>query len=244
MKILVYTTAVNSLNRAIKDTSMIDLTYKSWVYWCKKNNCDFHIIDEPKLNNTSPHWFRYFIFDEKPGYDRYLYIDADIIVKWDAPNIFDQYTDLDKIYAVRDNFSLAWVYEGLKGYKKFFEKECPWDTYFNSGVLLFSKNHQQLFKDFIQFYKDNQQEINLMQSQTLKKGYDQTPFNYFVINNNIDIELISEKFNLSHLMGKQILNGGYFIDMGYFWHFNGFPRQNQINMVSQIWNHVKDMYND
>ena len=83
-----------------------------------------------------------------------------------------------------------------------------------------------------------------MQSQTLKKGYDQTPFNYFVINNNIDIELISEKFNLSHLMGKQILNGGYFIDMGYFWHFNGFPRQNQINMVSQIWNHVKDIYND
>ena len=51
MKILVYTTAVNNPNRAIEDTSMIDLTYKSWEYWCKKNNCDFHIIDKPKLNN-------------------------------------------------------------------------------------------------------------------------------------------------------------------------------------------------
>ena len=47
-----------------------------------------------------------FIFDLKPDYDRYLYIDSDVMVHWDSPDIFDYYNELEKLYVVRDNSGL------------------------------------------------------------------------------------------------------------------------------------------
>ena len=148
MKTLIYTTAVDS--RGISDTNIFNITKKSWEHYCKRHGADFYVIDEPQLEDTSPHWFRYWIFDLKPGYDRYLYIDTDIMVKWDAPNIFESYPDETLIYAVHDNSGLSWIWEGLKGYQSMFpETQVDWDKYFNSGVLLFSKDHQQLINNFI-----------------------------------------------------------------------------------------------
>lgn len=200
------------------------------------------MIDEPQLENTSPHWFRYWIFDLKPGYDRYLYIDTDIMVKWDAPNIFNVYTDDMQIYAVKDNSGLSWIWEGLNGYQSMFpEITVEWDSYFNSGMLLFSKQHYQLINDFKQFYIDNQLVIQEFRDR-LRKGFDQTIFNYFVQWYGQPVKLISEKWNLFHMSRREILNNGYFIDMGYFWHFNGISRENQLQLIENVWSHIKHNY--
>lgn len=111
MKTLIYTTAINTNGRAIDDTDIFNITRQSWEHYCTRHDIDFYVIDKPQLENTSPHWFRYWIFDLKPGYDRYLYIDTDIMVKWDAPNIFNVYTDDMQIYAVKDNSGLSWIWE-------------------------------------------------------------------------------------------------------------------------------------
>ena len=241
MKTLIYTTAVNTEDRAINDIDIFNITKISWEHYCKRHNIDFYVIDEPQYETTSPHWFRYWIFDLKPNYDRYMYIDTDIMAKWDAPNIFE-HCDEKNIYAVKDNSGLSWIWEGINGYQTMFpDTKLDWDRYFNSGVLVFSKKHRYLIEDFKQFYIDNKLVIEDYRAK-LRKGFDQTIFNYFLTWYDFKVNLISEKWNLFHMIRREILYNGYFIDMGYFWHFNGLDRNTQVQQIQQIWNNIENKY--
>lgn len=242
MKTLIYTTAINTSDRVVDDTVIFDTTKKSWEHYCKNHNIDFYVIDKEQHPNTSPHWFRYWIFDLKPDYDRYMYIDTDIMVKWDAPNIFEQFRE-DDMCAIKDNSGLSWIWEGINGYQTMFpDTKLDWDTYFNSGVLLFSKKHKQIIEDFKQFYIDNE-EIVADYRNRLRKGFDQTIFNYFTNWYGKPVKLISEKWNLFHMIKREILYNGYFLDMGYFWHFNGLDRNTQVQTLQQIWSQIEYNYN-
>ena len=138
MKTLIYTTAVNTINRTVKDTEIFDVTRRTWEHYCKRHNMDFYVIDTPPLKeDTPPHWFRYWIFDLKPNYDRYMYIDTDIMAKWDAPNIFEQIDD--KFVGWPDLDNLKWVYQSIEGYKPFFEFELDNNLLIS---LLFILNYQ------------------------------------------------------------------------------------------------------
>jgi lipopolysaccharide biosynthesis glycosyltransferase len=241
MRTLIYTTAVNTEDRAINDIDIFNITKISWEHYCKRHNIDFYVIDEPQYETTPPHWFRYWIFDLKPNYDRYMYIDTDIMAKWDAPNIFE-YCDEKNIYAVKDNSGLSWIWEGINGYQTMFpDTKLDWDNYFNSGVLVFSKKHRYLIEDFKQFYIDNKLVIEDYRAK-LRKGFDQTIFNYFLTWYDFKVNLISEKWNLFHMIRREILYNGYFIDMGYFWHFNGLDRNIQVQQMQQIWNNIENKY--
>jgi len=244
MKTLIYTTAVDTNNRVINDSEILSITSKSWEHYCQRHGIDFYVIDQPQLENTSPHWFRYWIFDLKPGYDRYMYVDTDIITRWDSPNIFEVYSDEKNIYAVKDNSGLSWIWEGINGYQSMFpDIDLDWDVYFNSGVLLFSKQHEKVIRDFKQFYIDNKPIIEDYRTR-LRKGFDQTIFNYFLKWYNQPVKLMSEKWNLFHMIRREILYNGYFLDMGYFWHFNGLDRNNQVNSINQIWNNIQKNYQE
>ena len=240
-KYLIYTLAVNSENRDVDDSGIFNVTKLSWQHYCKRHDIDFHVIDKAPIQKGTPHWFRYFIFDEKPGYDKYLYIDSDVMARWDAPNIFEEYPE-DKLHVVRDNSGLGWIWEGINLYKQIFEDvSLDWEKYFNSGVMMFSKKQKDLINGFKNFYLENVDSITDFQKQ-VRKGFDQTPFNYFNAYNDTDINYMSEKFNLTHMMRKEVLRGYYFVDMAYFWHFNGLPRANQKQIILQLWDNIKDKY--
>ena len=55
MKNIVYIVAIN--------WDLQGPAIKSWEYWCKKNNCDFYVVDEPVVDvkDMAPHWQRYYI---------------------------------------------------------------------------------------------------------------------------------------------------------------------------------------
>ena len=215
MKTLIYTTAVNTNDRAINDMDIFDIVKQSWEHYCKRHEIDFYVIDEPQLEN--------------------------IMTRWDAPNIFE-YCDENDICAVHDNSGLSWIWEGINGYQSMFpDVKLEWDTYFNSGVLVFSSKHEQIIRDFKQFYIDNQTVIEDYRNR-LRKGFDQTIFNYFLKWYGQPITLISEKWNLFHMIRREILYNGYFIDMGYFWHYNGLDRKTQVDSIQQIWNQIKENY--
>lgn len=241
MKRLIYTTAVNTQGRTVKDSDIFNLARNTWEHYCKRYNIDFYVIDKPQHQDTQPHWFRYWIFDLKPEYDQYLYVDTDVFVKWNAPNIFDVHKQ-GKLYAVQDNGGLSWVWEGIKAYQTMFpDVTLEWDEYFNSGVMLFDKSHKQVFQTFKEFYTNNQQGIGVYREK-YRKGHDQTIFNYFLRHAGTDVELISEKWNLFHLLRREILYNGYFLDMGYFWHFNNLDRSIQVELLTNIWNQIKVNY--
>ncbi len=242
MKTLIYTTAVNTINRTVKDTEIFDVTRRTWEHYCKRHNMDFYVIDTPPLKeDTPPHWFRYWIFDLKPNYDRYMYIDTDIMAKWDAPNIFEG-LDEKEIYAVKDNSGLSWIWEGIQGYQTMFpDTYLDWDRYFNSGVLVFSKHHKELFNDFKEFFVNNRPIIDDYRNR-FRKGHDQTIFNYFTTWYEQPVQLISEKWNLFHMIRREILFNGYFSQMGYFWHFNNVDRTQQTSVINQVWDTFKKNY--
>jgi len=235
MKKLIYIVAINM--------EVKSHTAKAWEYYCNKYNFDFKIINTPSNKDFLPHWERYTIMDRFPDYDEYLYVDADAIVKWDCPNLFDLLKE-DKIYLVKDLGSLEWTYNGILGYQNMFPNvKLNWWEYVTTGFIKFSKTHKNLISGFIKMYEKNIHEFNNRSQVTLKKGFDQTPFNYYLKQENANLKILSEEFSLGHLIKKDIFHNGMFLNIpAYIWQFNGIPKDQLQSSMQYIWNHIKNQY--
>ena len=218
-------------------------TKKAWEFYCSKYGIDFKIINKSSHKDMAPHWERYNIMELYPEYDNYLYVDADAIVKWDAPNFFEELPET-KLYAVKDLGSLEWTYNSIQGYQDMFpDVSVYWWEYITTGFLKFDKSHRVFFRDFLNFHKSELNEFNQRQYTTLKKGFDQTPFNFFIRKNNIELITIPEIFSLGHLNKKDILNNGMFLNIpSYIWQFNGIPKEQLPSLMDQVWDHIKEQY--
>ena len=246
MKTLVYTTAVDVEKRGVKDTSIHNITKLSWQHWCERHKSDFHVIDQPTIDGATPHWFRYSIFDLCPDYDRYLYVDADIMAKWDAGNVFEECPDANKLYATQDTSYLSWVVDEIKQYQPIFNQKYSWEDYFNSGVLLFGSKHKDLFNSFVKFFKENKKELTKTEKRVgsfRTSGFDQTPFNFFIRNSDVEFDFLPERFNLAHLIQRGVMDGMQFTDLADFWHFHSITRNLQLEIVTQVWENLKENYN-
>lgn len=218
-------------------------TLKAWEYYCSKHNLDFKVIDTLSNDDFLPHWERYTIVDRFPEYDEYIYVDADAIVKWDCPNLFNL-LEQDKIFLVKDLGSLEWVHNGIKGYQDMFPNtKFNWWEYVTTGFIKFSKTHQNFLSGFIKMYEDNIKEFNNRSQVTLKKGFDQTPFNFYLREQKVDYKILPEVYSLGHLNKKDILYNGMFLNIpSYIWQFNGIPKDQLHNFMTQVWEHIKDQY--
>jgi lipopolysaccharide biosynthesis glycosyltransferase len=222
---------------------------ESWKYWCNKYNHKLIVINKPivDVKYMSPHWQRYYIYqilDKKNiDYNKILYVDADAIVKWDAPNFFKYLETDNNLGVVKDYASLEWIQNGLNGYKYLFNNiELDWEEYFCTGFLLSTKQHKELYNEFLTFYNKNYKDFINLQYKTLKKGFDQTPFNLFCKLNNIKLQYLPNKFSLGSLNAKGILMNNMFINMGYIWQFNGVNYNIRKQIMNKTWNKIKDNY--
>jgi lipopolysaccharide biosynthesis glycosyltransferase len=66
-----------------------DITHPSIQAYADKIGADFISITEKKISATSIHWEKFQIFDLLNTYHRILFIDTDIIIRDDAPNLFE-----------------------------------------------------------------------------------------------------------------------------------------------------------
>lgn len=248
MKTLIYTTAVDMLGRDIKDTDILDTTKHSWIYYCNKYGYDFEVLGRKefleiqrqyKLSpQITPHWLRYFIFDYFPDYDQYIYVDCDTMVSWKAPEL-----DLKMgINSVIDTGGLSWIWEGINAYQTMFEGlQLDWTKYFNTGVIGFDKELRYVIEAFRDFVVNNWQVIYEYRER-YRKGFDQTVFNYFIRFNEIIVNDLGSKWNMMHMIRSEAVVNEYFTEMGYVWHFNGFPRDKQVKYIQSIWTKFKDNY--
>ena len=70
------------------------------------------------VNDPTPFGFYDDDDDFRIDADKVFLVDASSIVKWNAPNIFDQVDD--RFTAWRDMDNLRWTYESVQGYKPLF----------------------------------------------------------------------------------------------------------------------------
>lgn len=183
MKTAIFTSAV--------EQEHFNLVLPSFIEYSKKIKADLIIRQSQHLQNFNIRLIatfeRYDIYNLLKIYDRVLWLDSDIYITKNAKNIFD---------IVPDN--KLGVYIELNSY----EKECvinrmvetmkltsPVTNYFNSGVILASKQHAELF---------NMSKANDFFSQShikICENSDQDYLNLMAKENNTEFFSLPSNFN-------------------------------------------------
>ena len=206
-----------------------DYSIKSWEYWCKKNNVNLFLMEDPVVDMSEMHiiWQRYFLFDmldhNEINYNQILMVDADTIIHPDAPNFFKETED--KYCLVHDDGSYDWILRGMEHYKKyvFTDEWFEFWKYGNSGFQIVNEKHRPFFDEMRKFYFENKHNIQSIQDKW-GIGTDQTPLNYMLRRYIIDIKLLSYEYNMTCMPKKEIINDDMlFTELGYVFHFNGLP---------------------
>ena len=267
MKNVVFWTGIknNSPNMVEKygGYEWMDISKKSWEYWCEKNDCIFYHYDSPSEKDLMEYrvtWQRWFdVYDELEknniDYDKIFVVDACSIVKWDCPNFFDLCDDRITAWLDKDNW--GWIYQSVVGYKDFFgqidvsSREIV-NNYINAGAVIINKNHKEFFKSLKEFYYDNKDKLISLQDKEVIKGTDQTPFNYWLQIKNMDVNTsLPFMYNLTHIHRKSMFmynwqleedKTPYFIKYGYVWKYNGIPKNQRTDLMKQTWDLVGGMY--
>ena len=74
-----------------------------------------------------------------------------------------------------------------------------------------------------EFYFEEHKEINFIQ-QSYGIGTDQTPLNFNLTLQEIDVKLLGYKYNMGCMLKKEILaNDMLHTKLGWIYHFNGLP---------------------
>ena len=221
---------------------------KSWKHWCKKNDCELIVwedllypVDYMKIT-----WQRYYVFDileaNDIDYNQILMVDADTIIHPDCPNFFEL-TD-NKYCGVMNEGDYEWVLRSIRGFgDELFDgkRVKPWN-YINGGFQILNKNHKDFYKKVIEYYKGNSDKI-IDTIAKLKTATDQTIINFLLVENNIDVKILPDCYNLVDLHRKNLLyldtrhwwtDELHFLEAGWVYHFNAIP-QNQMGRDANYW---------
>ncbi len=230
---------------------------KAWEYWCEMYGYELVIYDSPKIEDVSKfritvqRWFDIFDFlDEKNvEYDQVAMVDACSMPKWDCPDFFKLTNNKFTANLEKDN--MAWVYESVHGYKHLFDDfELDVSRYFNDGFVIFNKSHKDIFSKFKDAYMADADEFIHLQ-KTVRRGTCQTPLNYIMQMNEVEVTDLPMPFRLSHLSRKDLLTHNwqlneddtlFFIKHGHIWVFSGFDKRIRNDLMKQTWDLVKDNY--
>jgi lipopolysaccharide biosynthesis glycosyltransferase len=172
---------------------------KIFEKYCEKYNLDLEIITDYKINYYDLGFEKFRAIEMLEKYDRIVYVDGDVLITPQAPNIFEAYPDPSFFYAFhesgygpendRDALINLCMTE-LDKYFFFWPKE--WNgkrRYFNSGVLLFSKEHAEALSKF-SYYAPRLRDF---------WGTDQTTLNCIVTFENVKYKNLSWDWNRGDL---------------------------------------------
>lgn len=206
-----------------------EMSIDSWKRWAENNDSEVFVMEEPVLDPKEMHiiWQRYFLWDifdnMNMDVDQVILVDCDTLVHPKAPNVFNQTEH--KYCLVHDFGSYDWIIRGMEHYKEFvFNGDWInfWE-YGNSGFQIVNQKHREFFEYMREFYFKNIKEINFIQ-QSYGIGTDQTPLNFNLRAQNVDVKLLGYKYNMGCMLKKEILaNDMLFTKLGWIYHFNGLP---------------------
>lgn len=121
------------------------ITHPSIMQYANKINADFIVLDE---ETSLPHWSKFKIFNILKDYRRILYVDTDIIIRDDCPNLFDV-VPIEKLGIFNEGkFTPRWdsLKEAVEAYNEKINDKKYDGAYYNTGVMVISRHHKELFK--------------------------------------------------------------------------------------------------
>ena len=202
---------------------------KAWQKWCDRNDCELFVLNEEVLPHAEMpvSWQRYYVFDllEANGieYDQIMYVDADTIPHPDCPNVFEM-SDR-KFCFVHNEGSYDWILRSIENYSKYFFDGymIPWTDYFDSGMLIFNKEHKEFFSEILNFFHDNRTNL-LSVEKEWHAGTDQTPVNFLTHTLGIDYKKLPYEYNMCDMFRKELLDNDMTLTkMGWIYQYNSIP---------------------
>ena len=242
----IYMVAINHNKSQYQHSDFADYSKKTWEYWCEKNGVDFHCVTEHDDKYGYPIWNKLNVTDVCKDYDKVGIVDCDTMIKWDAPNIFDEVTD--GVYGVQDVGNLRWIDNSIKTRQHFFNHTMDLEKYINAGVVWLDKKSLSVYKHLQDFYFEHQEELD---SWTKGGGKEQTLFNFHLQSLNYKVNVIPPIWNLVSMHKTEMFSHNwqddddktpFFIKYGYVWHFTGFEIEKRYEFMKNTWELTKENY--
>ncbi|TCS40292.1 glycosyltransferase [Reinekea marinisedimentorum] len=171
--------------------------------YAEQCGADFFVLSGHNLKDMWPGFSKLLLGSQLKVYDRMLYLDSDILVSPTAPNLFD-FVPPDSLGAtvidslppeVAPAVKNGWISNDIKKSQKEFG-DIQWSSeYFNSGAMLFCKEHLGIFESALSVAKhwfDISTDRSLSEFRVFA---DQTLFNYFAKARNAKVFDIGYKYN-------------------------------------------------
>ena len=120
--------------------------------------------------------------------------------------------------------------------------------------MIFNKEHKEVFKSFKKLYYDNVDTFVELQDKIVHKGTEQTPLNYWLQINNVEMNLnLPFSYKLTHIHRKEMFHHNwqleedktpFFVKYGHDWVFTGISKDQRSEVMNYAWELVKDNYDD
>ena len=122
------------------------LTHPTFRAYADRIGASFHCISEVLLSESSPIWEKFQIYDLLGKYDRVLYVDTDILISWDAPDLF-QLVPQSHLGLFEEGHCtdrpIKLIQDAGIAYG---EDLSRWNgKYYNAGVIVASRCHREVF---------------------------------------------------------------------------------------------------
>ena len=181
---------------------VLDLSMQTVERYCEKYSLPLEVIKKAKYGYENRPHYRYINFEKNQvydllgKYDRILRLDSDVLITASCPDIFEEFPE-DCFTAVPEDVGDRKT--DREHQMEIAQEELGltlWDRYFNSGVVLASKQHKEAF---------NIQEYNLY-NKYLGDYKEQTLLNWRVANLKYKTYWASHKYNHLSMFSEDIRN--------------------------------------
>lgn len=207
--------AIVSLALREEAQRLAEVTTPVMKSYAEKIGADFELIVTEKVRAGHAKFEKYQLFDLLAQYQRICYLDCDILVMPESPDIFGA-VDHERFGAffdseVKDNDAdiPAWREEEIAFFQQV-KGDIGWrNSYFNSGVMVMERRHQNLF--------DYRKELS-----PGKRCVDQTQINYDFQRLGIKGQNIGPRFNYLLALSRSPRQMRERFDGNYFLHYAGF----------------------
>ncbi len=196
---------------------LFNITHSFMRDYAKKCGADFVVVDDNwRANNEHPCLLKQAVNSFWYRYDRVLYVDSDILIKPDSPNIFEEVPV--GFLGVFDEFSYSnilmkerksgYILKYVEKHNEMYPNDCiilpdsTQDGFYNMGVFLCSKDTNP-----------HQPVGNKIMRLEVSPHYDQVFCNVQIKKNKIPIKSLSSKWNRfrSLIHSKDDFGSSYFI---------------------------------
>jgi len=141
MKRLVLTIAIGDAHKRIHA-----VTAPTQRAYAERLGADYLVLKELGPDQTTPHWEKLRIHELLLQYERIVYLDADVLVRDDCPDLFAEVPET-QLGAHNEGAFLDRRASLAQALEESGETVEDWDgAYYNTGVMVISRRHRGLFR--------------------------------------------------------------------------------------------------